>query len=103
MKDHCALKLVGVLCYWLTICCGTDLPNSQSSYGRRPNIIIFLADDMGWGDLASYGHPTQEEGPIDQMAKDGIRFTQWYAPASFCTPSRAAMLTGRFYVSFENI
>ncbi|XP_022097906.1 arylsulfatase-like [Acanthaster planci] len=64
----------------------------------QPNIIIFLADDFGYGDLSSYGHPTQEFGPIDQMGREGIRFTQWYAPALFCSPSRGAMLTGRYPV-----
>jgi len=66
---------------------------------KAPNIIIFLADDLGWGDLSVYGHPTQEEGPIDQMAKEGIRFTQWYAAGPMCTPSRAALLTGILYTN----
>ncbi|XP_033645269.1 arylsulfatase-like [Asterias rubens] len=64
----------------------------------KPNIIIFLADDMGYGDLSSYGHPSQEFGPVDQMGREGMRFTQWYSAALFCTPSRGAMLTGRYPV-----
>ncbi|XP_038074615.1 arylsulfatase-like [Patiria miniata] len=64
----------------------------------QPNIIIFLADDFGYGDLSSYGHPTQEFGPIDQMGREGMRFTRWYAPSLFCSPSRGAMLTGRYPV-----
>ena len=60
----------------------------------RPNIVMFLADDLGWGDLSVFGHPTQERGAVDQMAAEGIQFTQWYAAASICTPSRAALLTG---------
>ena len=69
---------------------------------QPPNIILFLADDTGWGDFSSYGHPTQELGPIDQMALEGIRFTQWYAVASLCTPSRTALLTGVLYFSMSN-
>ncbi len=53
------------------------------------------ADDFGYGDLSVYGHPTQEWGPIDNMALNGMRFTQFYATSVFCSPSRVAVLTGR--------
>lgn len=62
---------------------------------RRPNFIILFADDMGWGDLACYGHPTLRTPNLDRMAEEGTRFTQFYAAASVCTPSRVGLLTGR--------
>lgn len=62
---------------------------------ESPNIVIIFADDMGYGDLGAYGHPTIRTPNLDQMADEGMRFTQFYAAASVCTPSRAALLTGR--------
>ena len=72
--------------------------HDECTPSTRPNIIIFYADDMGWGDLSSYGHPTQEWGPIDDMVLQGKRFTNFYASSSLCTPSRAGLLTGMYYV-----
>lgn len=65
---------------------------------RSPNIIIIFADDMGYGDLGSYGHPTILTPNLDRMAAEGMRFTQFYVGANVCTPSRAALLTGRLPV-----
>jgi arylsulfatase A len=65
--------------------------------GRPPNFIIILADDQGYGDLGSYGHPTIRTPNIDRMAAEGQRWTSFYA-APVCTPSRAQLLTGRLAV-----
>lgn len=67
----------------------------------KPNLILFLADDLGYGDLSTYGHPSQEDGPIDSMARQGLKLTQVYAAASLCTPSRAAILTGESLEFFQ--
>ena len=61
----------------------------------RPSFVIILADDLGWGDLASYGHPTIRTPNIDRLAAEGVRFTNGYAAAPVCSPARAGLLTGR--------
>src|SRR5512144_2102969 len=62
----------------------------------QPNIVIILADDLGWGDLGCYGHPSIRTPNLDRMAAEGMRFTDFYSAAEVCTPSRAALLTGRY-------
>ena len=62
---------------------------------RPPNFVIIFADDLGYGDLSSYGHPTLHTPRLDQMAREGQRWTNFYTAANVCTPSRAALLTGR--------
>ena len=65
---------------------------------ESPNVVIIFVDDMGYGDLSSYGHPTIRTPKLDKMAEEGMRFTQFYVPAAVCTPSRAGLLTGRYPV-----
>jgi arylsulfatase A len=62
---------------------------------ERPNILIVLADDLGYGDLACYGHPVIRTPHLDRFAEEGLRFTDCYAGAANCSPSRTALMTGR--------
>ena len=66
--------------------------------GRPPNVIIITADDLGYGDLGSYGHPTIRTPALDRLAAEGQRWTSFYAQAPVCSPSRAALLTGRLHL-----
>ena len=61
----------------------------------RPNFIVIFVDDLGYGDLGSYGHPTIKTPTLDKLAYEGQKWTQFYSASSVCSPSRAALLTGR--------
>ncbi|RMF38158.1 MAG: arylsulfatase [Planctomycetota bacterium] len=61
----------------------------------RPNFVVIFCDDLGYGDLSCYGHPSIETPELDRMAQQGMRWLQFYSAAPVCTPSRAALLTGR--------
>jgi arylsulfatase A len=65
------------------------------SIKRPPNFVVIFCDDLGYGDLGSFGHPTIRTPNLDRMAAEGQRWTSFYAADSVCTPSRAALLTGR--------
>jgi len=65
-------------------------------HATAPNFVIILCDDLGYGDLGCYGHPSIRTPNIDRLAAEGMRFTDFYASECVCTPSRAALLTGRY-------
>lgn len=66
-----------------------------ASKDDKPNFIVILCDDLGWGDLGCYGHPHIQTPHLDRLAAGGIRFTNAYSAAVVCSPSRAGLLTGR--------
>ncbi|XP_021588697.2 arylsulfatase A isoform X7 [Ictidomys tridecemlineatus] len=80
------MEAVWALCVALAAGLAADSP---------PNIVLIFADDLGYGDLGAYGHPSSTTPNLDQLAVGGLRFTDFYVPVSLCTPSRAALLTGR--------
>jgi arylsulfatase A len=79
---------------------GLVLPRVAAGAEGRPNLIVILCDDLGYGDLACYGNARIKTPNIDRLAREGIRFTDFYAAGTQCTPSRSGMLTGRYPVRF---
>ena len=69
--------------------------SSGETLNKPPNLVLILVDDLGYGDLATYGHQIVKTPNIDKLARDGIKYTQYYAPSPLCSPSRAGLLTGR--------
>ncbi|XP_069338896.1 arylsulfatase G [Eulemur rufifrons] len=72
-----------------------DFCISGKTRGQKPNFVIILADDMGWGDLGANWAEAKDTANLDKMASEGMRFVDFHAAASTCSPSRASLLTGR--------
>lgn len=76
---------------------GCLLTGPEPAWGQqRPNIILLLVDDMGWTDVGCYGSDFYQTPNIDQLARQGMRFTNGYAACTVCSPSRASILTGKY-------
>lgn len=81
--------------FWLWLICAGGLLAAD-----KPNIIFIFADDLGYGDLRCYGHPYAKTPVLDQLAKEGTRFTQAYVTGVTCCPSRTGAMTGKFPASY---
>ena len=79
------------------LACGDAEPETAV----RPNVLFILADDLGYGDLSSYGNAEIETPNLDRIAREGVQFTEFYVGSAVCTPSRAALLTGRYPIRME--
>ncbi|QEG36767.1 sulfatase family protein [Bythopirellula goksoeyrii] len=89
------------VCLWWSLLTLFVLPvafsvGDDTSSEPPPNLVVIFVDDLGYGDLGCYGHPTIRTPHLDRMAQQGTRFTQFYVAANVCTPSRAGLLTGRY-------
>jgi arylsulfatase A-like enzyme len=76
------------------LCVAIPVHLSAAEPTKKPNIVFILADDLGYGDIGSYGQTKIQTPNLDQLAKDGMRFTQSYAGSTVCAPSRCALMTG---------
>ncbi len=98
------IKKIGLRILMITCAFGCILPGCKQNHSEGakldeiPNVIIIYVDDMGYGDLGCFGNDDIETPRIDRMAAEGIKFTNFYNSASGCTPSRAALLTGRYHM-----
>lgn len=90
MKKTCVAGLIG-----LALCAGSAMHSVYAADAKHSNLVIILADDLGYGDLGAYGHQIVKTPNIDKLAQEGVKFTDYYAPAPLCSPSRAGLLTGR--------
>ena len=74
--------------------------NAQAPAAGRPNVVLIITDDVGYGDIGSYGAPDIKTPNIDSIGRDGVRLTDFYANAPLCSPTRAGLVTGRYQQRF---
>lgn len=80
----------------LTMGCFLTVGAGAQAAGERPNVILIIADDLGYGDVGCYGSERIRTPNIDALASEGVRFTDGYVAAAVCSPSRAGLITGRY-------
>ncbi len=74
----------------------SGLGTADTAAGKAPNILVILADDVGWGDAGCYGATKVKTPHIDQLAKEGLRYANGHASAAVCTPTRYSLITGQY-------
>lgn len=82
---------------------GCSFPSLSHSQISKANIVFIMADDLGYGDLSCYGAPDLKTPNLDAMAAQGVRMTDYYAAAPVCTPTRCALMTGRYQQRVKNL
>lgn len=90
-KHYVSLLLAKTACLLIATCCFSCSSNSQK---KQPNVLIITADDLGWADLPLYGNTFNEAPNISRFAEDAVMFTNAYAAAPVCSPTRASIMTG---------
>jgi arylsulfatase A len=91
-----ALRMAKTVMTFLAAVAGFLLTASRLAAAEKLNVVLILADDLGWTDVACYGSDLHETPHLDRLAKEGMRFTQNYAACTVCSPTRSALLTGKY-------
>src|ERR1700733_11615605 len=91
-------KILGVL--FVALGCALSIPLVRGAEARKPNVLVIVADDLGYGELSCQGNPQVPTPNIDSIARNGIRFTSGYVSGPYCSPTRAGLLTGRYQQRF---
>ena len=86
LQFACSIALIAFL-----FSCST---NKNRVANKTPNVILIFTDDLGYGDLASYGNPTIKTPNLDKLGQDGVKYTQFYVTSPVCSPSRSSLLSG---------
>src|SRR5688500_38017 len=84
-----------ILLYSIALALCTCLLVAEAQAAERPNIVLCMADDQGWGDMAYNGHPKLKTPVFDELARTGLRLNHFYAAAPVCSPTRGSVMTGR--------
>ena len=94
MMRRMRIRVVAVAIFIFVVVGGSTRPLAQRE--PRPNVVLVMMDDLGYGDIGSYGGPDAKTPNLDRLARDGVRLTDAYANGAVCTPTRAALISGRY-------
>jgi arylsulfatase A-like enzyme len=97
---HCLAFVRGAAAAVFTLAAVVTATLASAAEGSKPNIVIILADDLGWGELGAQGNTEILTPHIDSIAANGVKFTQGYVSGQYCSPTRAGLLTGRYQTRF---
>ena len=89
-------RLISIAAVTIIAATAMALVRPQVPATARPNIVLIMSDDMGYGDLSSYGATDIKTPNIDSLGRDGVRLTDFYANGVLCSPTRAALINGRY-------
>jgi arylsulfatase A len=98
IKHKQTVSAVFVLAVFAVVLMNAALPSNSAAANSptHPNVVLIMADDLGYGDLSCYGSDTIKTPVLDKLASEGARLTSFYAGCTICTPSRMALLTGAY-------